>query len=317
MDFFLLDTNLFRSATKSVRNGLMQTLVPAVQHLDYDFGAAGMAVRLSPFGLLEALGIVPIRPPWPTVTDPSTDPRVTYEEIFNYAKDKFRSHPEMQIDHMRRKLADQLDYVVPEARPLFDSCVTGILSRDIDFTEIFSSFLAQDFVFKFPFDRKQFEAMAPMLAVWFFTDFPEGSPASRYRITKRMWDFFYSTIPKGVENRELTRAHKLKTDSDFLDTDIVQDVTFGFPFDGVRHRVIALTFDDAGVVSSRAEMHRQCGFAMASLHDGGKANLSVIRPFWDHPGGVIIQCDSAGNILAVVDLAKRFPLVDQASRSPL
>jgi hypothetical protein len=60
MDFFLLDTNFFRAATKSPGNLLMNNLVPQLHSKsEIVFSNNGeTALRISPFGLLESLNIV-------------------------------------------------------------------------------------------------------------------------------------------------------------------------------------------------------------------------------------------------------------------
>jgi hypothetical protein len=52
MDFFLLDTNLFREATKSPDNKLLNALIPALRSRGLEFGLSDpTAIRISPFAL--------------------------------------------------------------------------------------------------------------------------------------------------------------------------------------------------------------------------------------------------------------------------
>jgi len=90
-------------------------------------------------------------------------------------------------------------------------------------------------------------------------------------------------------------------------------VTYGFPLDGQRHRVVALTFDQAKVVETRACLHRQVGLSMATKYTGAELLRTVVQLFLAHPGGLIIQCDQAGTIVETIDLSARFPTVDSAS----
>lgn len=265
MDFFLLDTNLFREATKSQDNRLLNALVPTLRSRGLEFGLRNStAIRISPFALLEALGIVVTMPPRPDLKWRGRDPKDIHRDLFDNACGFFRNLPELQEGHLRQKLAEQVAYVIPEARPLFDTCVTGILNRGIDINGVFATFLAADYFFKYPFTRDAFVAMGAFFGAAFFVDAPDESPVSRFRLTMRMFDLIRGNIRSMPEYKERARALSVKHSRDLLDTDIVQDVTEGYPYKGLRHRVVALTFDDAKIVEARACLHRQVGLSMAA-----------------------------------------------------
>ena len=307
VEFFLLDTNFFREATKSPGNRLLGTLIPQLQAAGLEFGVGNRtAVRVSPFALLEALGVVPKMPPKPDVDFSAKSPNDVYRQIFDYACDYFRKLPELQDAYLRQKQSEQAAYVIPEALGLFDSCVTGILARDIDINGVFATFLAGDYFFKFPFTRDVFISMGAFLGAAFFSDVPESSPVSRFRLSMRMYDFIRNDMRSVPGHEKQSDSLKIKADRDLLDTDIVQDVTYGYPYEGERHRVVALTFDSANVVESRAILHRQAGISMAKKCTGADFIREVVNPFLLHPGGIIIQCDASGKIIDTVDLSERF-----------
>jgi hypothetical protein len=315
MDFFLLDTNLFREATKSPDNKLLNALIPALRSRGLEFGLSDLtAIRISPFALLETLGVVPTMPPKPDLKWRGRDPKEIYRELFDYACEFFRNLPELQDGRLRQKHAEQVAYVTPEARPLFDTCVTGILNRGIDITGVFATFLADDYFFKYPFTRDAFIAMGAFFGAAFFSDVPEESPVSRFRLTMRMFDLIRENMRALPGYEQQARALSVKNSRDLLDTDIVQDVTYGYPHKGLRHRVVALTFDEAKIVEVRACLHRQVGFSMAAKCTGADFVRTVVQPFLAHPGGLVIQCNQAGAIFATVDLSARFPAVEAASR---
>jgi hypothetical protein len=307
MNFFLLDTNLFREATKSQNNQLLRTLVPALRARGLEFGlGTTTAIRVSPFALLEALGIVPTMPPKLEINCIGKDPKEIYRELFDDACAFFRQLPELQEAFLRRKHAEQIAYVNPEALELFNVCVTGILERDIDITGVFATFLASDYFLKYPFKREVFNSMRAFLAVIFFSDVPENSPASRFRLSMRMFDLIREQMQSLPEYATESAALKIKNSRDLLDTDIVQDITYGFPFNGERHRVVALTFDEARVVLTRAHLHRQVGLSLATKCTEDAFVREVVRPFITHPGGLVVQCDRTGSIVQTIDLSSRF-----------
>jgi hypothetical protein len=306
VDFFLLDTNLFREATKSPENQLLRRLIPEMKRRGLDFGAVGTAVRLSPFGLLEALGIVVPMPPMIQVEWATSGPKEIYSHLFKSADEFFRQLPKLQISHLRKMHDEQIAYVNSEARSLFEMCVTGILARDIDLNGVLSTFLASDYFFKYQFNRDQFAKMSEFLACAFFCDVPAESPVSRFRLSKRMFDFIQPKMRLLPEYERKSSALKIKNDRDFLDTDIIQEITYGFPFEGTRHRVVALTFDSAECLEARALLHRQTGICWARKCTSDKFVSEVVKPFLSHPGGLVLQVDKTGAIINVVDLRDRF-----------
>ena len=309
MDLFFLDTNLFREATKSPGNRLLRSLVPALADRGLEFGLGNpTAVRISPFGLLEGLGVVPKMPPFRKIEVRGKEPKDVYLELFDYAREFFRMLPELQRDFLERKHQEQLAYLNPEARSLFEICVTGILKRDLDMNGLLATFLAEDYFLKYPFTRSEFDFMGQFLAALFFCDIPEHSPASRFRLSMLLYNFIREAMKSQPGYDQRAPAFKVKSDRDLLDADIVQEVTYGFPLDGMRHRVVALTFDQARVVEDRACWHRQAGLSLAA-----KCSATVAQPFLAHPGGMIVQSDPTGAIIEMIDLSTRFPEVGLAN----
>jgi hypothetical protein len=305
VDFFLLDTNLFREATKSPRNQLIRNLILELKQRGFHFGEVGTPIRISPFGLLETLGIVVPIPPANQV-DWTGEPMAIYQQIFGAAQRHFRNLPILQVPHLEVMRDAQLAYVAPEARSLFDVCVTAVLSRPVDMNAVFASFLASDFFFKYQFTPAQFQKMAQFLAAAFFIDVPPESPTSRFRLSKRMFDLIQPKMQVLPEYQERASALKLKNDRDFLDTDIIQEITYGFPFEGARHRVVALTFDSARSLEFRAHLHRQVGISLGAKCTVDAVVRNAVRPFLTHAGGLVLQFDKAGQIIGEADLQPTF-----------
>lgn len=313
VDFFLLDTNLFREATKSPQNQLIEGLVSELQLRGLSFGKGGTPIRISPFGLLEALGIVVPAPPLLPV-DWRKEPMEVYGQIFDAAQNHFRNLPALQSSHLEKMRRAQLAYVIPEARPLFDVCVTSVLARPVDLTAVLASFLAADYFFKYQFTPAQFQKMAQFLAAAFFIDVPAESPTSRFRLSKRMLDLIQPKMQVLPEHQERAPALTLKNDRDFLDTDIIQEITYGFPFEGARHRVVALTFDSARSLEIRAQLHRQVGISWGAKCRSDDVVRHAVMPYLAHPGGLVLQFDRAGRVVGEVDLKKTF--ASMAPREP-
>ncbi len=310
VDFYSLDTNLFRAATKLPE--IFGNLVPELRNLGFRFGEAeNTALRISPFGLLEVLGIRPKTPRPQDFRVRGRDPKFVYEEIFGYARNHFASLPELQRGFLLQKHEEQLTYVHPQVLPLFEECVTEVLARDIDVTDLLAAFLATDYFFKQPFPKEDFISMLPIFSCMFFMDLPENSPTSRFRISVRVFNHIKAAMQGMPAHEEAIQALGLKNQEDFLDTDIIQDLTYGFPYAGGRHRVIVLTFDKAKVLLHRALFHRQLGDAIAKRYQSSPEMQAIVESYISHPGGIIVQADQTGHILKIVDLPKSFASLNE------
>jgi hypothetical protein len=308
MDFFLFDTNIFRAATKSPGGKLLQTLLHHLgARLGLQFNDGGQrAFRITPFGLLEALGIVPPKPPETRFDFDTKAPNQIYSALVDSAKAFYSTQPQLQKDFLLEKHDEQRGFTTPQAMWLFDTCVTSVLNRDVDLTGAIASFLAHDYFFNYQFTPRTFKRLIPLLACMFFIDAPQEGPASRFRISKRMHDQIQGNLQYLPEYPKIAPALKMKAWKDLLDTDIIQDITFGFPYEGTRHRVTALTFDNAETLEQRAILHRQVGISLAKKCVAPDLVANVIKPYLAHPGGCIVQFDELGAIVRFIDLSPRF-----------
>jgi hypothetical protein len=273
MDFFLLDTNFFREATKAPNDHLLARLIPALRQHGFDFGAAGSALRISPFSLLEALGIVVKMPPGRTFPVTGRDPKTVFMEIFQHARDHFEQLPELQGGHVQRKHDEQLAYLSATGRPLFDECITAVLARMDQPTDLFASFLSMDYFVKYPFSPDDFQRMAQFLVTMFFMDVPEDSPTSRYRMRSR-------PISEGA-----TMANNLAASS-------------GFPLASTTALVKAMTEERLAKTASRTmpncsnEWSRLEAISTAeALVRGSSAQVSARR--FDFMGWRVVPASSA------------------------
>ena len=312
MDFFLLDTNFFRAATKSPGNLLMNNLVPQLHSKsEIVFSNNGeTALRISPFGLLESLNIVLPKPPSPPGNISGKPFLEVYKTLIGFAESYFEKMPQLQLKFLLEQDAKERSYVDPQALPLYEACITSVLKRPIDVTRALVSYLAHDYFLKFPFKKQDLLNHMPSFCVMFFQDFSAMAPASRFRLSIRLYDSIRQKMGGVPDDPVISKAFKIKTDGDLLDTEIVQDVTFGFPFGGIRHRVVALTFDEANVVGARALFHKQVGATLATkLKTAAAADRNVARditPFLTHPGGCVVQSNKSGDIVDFYDLSSNW-----------
>lgn len=285
----------------------MKRLAPTLQNgygIKFENGGQ-TAFRITLFALLEALNIVPPKIPTGLINVEGMPFPVAYKTLIATAEEYFQKQPELQAAFLRDRDRHQRAYADAEALSLYEGCITSILNRPIDISVALASYLARDYLFKYPFKTEDLLSHMPAFAVMFFLDDPPLAPASRFRLTMRLYDPIRQNVEAAFPNKAIAKALRIKTDRDFLDTDIVQDVTFGFPYQGTRHRVVALTFDDAEAVSIRIRLHRQAGFTLAKNMAGLAASdpkvAADISSFLAHPGGCVVQSDKDGNVIRFVD----------------
>jgi hypothetical protein len=124
-------------------------------------------------------------------------------------------------------------------------------------------------------------------------------------ISKRIYELIQNKMEQLPEHSEISASLKLKPWKDFLDTDIIQEITFGYPYGGMRNRVVVLTFDNAQALGHRAQLHRQVGLTLAKKCEPDLL-ANTLSPFLTHPGGCVVQCDKTGAIVSILDMKARF-----------
>jgi hypothetical protein len=310
--FHILDTNLFRKACKSKNGAFIINLNASLSRNIYLKNSEITAFKLTPFGLLEFLGIVPPHPPSIEIPDDilcTENSRAISDYIITSAKYFYSTCDELKLHNLNAKCTEQEAYVEYEAMPLFDICVKNILKQP-NIEEVIAGFLAFDYLYKYRFNAVLEKIMLQYLSVHFFMDDIFSSSLSKFRLSKRVWDKIREDLIKKYKNNEdklkvieiYTKSMKIKNQRDFLDGDLVHSIAYGHEYNGQRCRVVALTCDDAFNVCDRVVLHRLVGDV---IYDNCDKNVKALfEKMAKHKGGFVVTCNDDGHFTKTLDISQ-------------
>ena len=224
----LLDNNVFRSLTQIGRQGDLPTFLKEVRTTGLVDPTDKLSLAMTPFSLLEAIGVVP---PNPTISLPAAlvDGVGQEEEICDcLLKQAFlflEQCPDMSEQRLLEKAQEQRLYTKNDVLVFFDETVVGPLKQPDAYRHIIRC-VAIDALFKYPFSN----TLAPNMQVQFltllFSRSEVDNAASLFRVMKRLWDNVYSPMysdKASFDHQYVTRASeqmRLKNDRDYLDCDL-------------------------------------------------------------------------------------------------
>jgi len=310
--FHILDTNLFRKACKSKNGIFIINLNASLSRYLYLKNSEITAFKLTPFGLLEFLGIVPPHPTSIEIPDNISElgnSRAIADHIIAAVKDFYSTCDELKLHNLMAKCTEQEAYVEYEAKPLFDICVKNLLNQP-NIEEVIAGFLAFDYLYKYRFNSELEKIMLQYLSVHFFLDDAFSSSLSKFRLSKRVWDKIREDLVKQYKNNEeklkvievYTKSMKIKNQRDFLDGDLVHSIAYGHEYNGQRCRVVALTCDDAFNVCDRVVLHRLVGDVIYNNCD--KNVKALFEKMAQHKGGFVVTCNDDGHFTKILDISQ-------------
>lgn len=265
--------------------------------------------RITPFSLLEFLGIVPphfILNDIPQEVFRDKNPGTITDFILKKAKKFYSESAVLTIDYLKQKEEEQLKYVEYEAFPLFKACVSETLESKNAIDLIHGS-LAFDYLFKIDFPKELEKIMMQYFSSHFFLDYPL-SPLGKFRYTKKLWDGFIgkegTRYPHAGINSEIKKSMSIKKQRDYLDCDVIHWLCYGLPYNGKRAQVAFITYEKAFQIFDRAIVHKMIGKRLFELCD--KDLQGKYRDTFHHVGGYIIFSKKDGEIEEVAELNELF-----------
>lgn len=192
----ILDTNIMQYAITSPDGAVIHRLNAEIKKSRIA-DAAEFGFCMTPFQLLEVLGIavpdigIAIKP------IKGQSPRQLLDQVFNDARVKFAAFPELSQESLARRAHERRSYLPDQAHALFDTCIAAPCSQP-DLSHQIASVLAWDYGLKSVFPKDVAREVDRSLAVLLLV--PGLSHLSRFRIAKRMWDHFYAKARHWVPN---------------------------------------------------------------------------------------------------------------------
>ena len=272
---------------------------------------SSFAVKLTPFGLLEAIGLVPPKIAMPSI--PKALHKKPAKEIADFLLSQLRasieSEPSLTAQSIQDRVRVQKTYTTPEAMELFEICVVYPASMP-NFDITIRRCLAFDYLFKYQFDGALAQKMRHFLLSLFLNHSPMLAHSGKFRLVRRMWERTYPELIQAnpASNEQLARINRsmsLKNAQDYFDCDLIAFVCQGYWDENSGHRVIALTQDDEQTLIDRVAVFK--GFLRVAHSMCAPDVQRILHASVTHPEeGVIVSCRPDGtfdNPVAIAEVA--------------
>lgn len=300
MIFHLLDTNLFRTLTSTPGGDAIARLNACLeQHQDLK-NQMKTAIKMTPFGLLEAISFIP-----PKIPDPVRSRQLRMNSsgeianfLLNYFSAALDAEQFLSAEGMQELAERQRAYTVPESMELFDICVTHPVTSP-NFDQSVRKCLAFDHLFKFQFDNELRAKMHHLLLVMSLNVSPMISHGGRFRLVRRLWEQGYSSIVRANPQATdvLSRINKLmslKNKQDYFDCDIVTFLCDGYWYEDAGNQVVAFTQDAAQTVVDRISVYKSTLKAALAICDP-EARQAISKHVGTPIQGVLVPCEADGS----------------------
>jgi hypothetical protein len=307
--FWLLDNNVFRNLTSSPDGVALRTLNDALERLPLLRNGDLTALKMTPMGVLEALGVVPPGAP-PIRIGPAMVHRPAHE-VAEHLLTQFKNFLAKSVILSRSSLEQaaeaQRKFTTYEAQTLFDICVMHPINT-AGFHETVLTCIAFDYLYKFQFPRPLTREMHHFFVAGLFSTKGLASHLGKFRVARRMWEELYPKLLAANPGREhhlelYNRSMSIKNARDYLDCDIVHFLSIGYDTGADHLPVAVFTQDDLHVLVDRVSVFKSVLHVTRSLLTA-EARAQLSPDALNHEGGVIIHCTEDCKIDACVPVAK-------------
>lgn len=289
----LLDTNIMQYAITSEKGAVIQRLNLELEKL-HKSRTTEFGLLMTPFQLLEVLGVSIPNVSVSHEQSKEQSAHQIFDEVTKDAEKKFIDLSVLSQENLKTRASERRSYLPKEAHALFDTCITTPCEQP-DLTRQLASLLAWDYGVKHIVSISATRETEQLLATLMIT--PGRSYLSRFRIAKRFWDLFYSSVHRHIMEKSTSealqvanKAMRLKTTRDFLDCDIYHIACFGW----FESDVTVLTCDPPESILNRVAAYKGMVEAVAAIAPDVPTNrLPMLR------AGVIARCDPNGEITQV------------------
>lgn len=321
----LLDNNVFRSLTH--RNNRIE---PA--HFLEEIKERGLvahdiriSLALTPFSLLEAIGIVA---PTPTlVYNPASVRRgeqdqveaieIAVDDLLGQALDFYEQSPTILQANLQARAVEQRGYTKQTALHFFDQCVTRVLA-DANTRHHMIACLAADAVFKFNFPNGLLPYFHNRFLSMLFSEDAIDNSAGLFRVMKRIWDVLYTQMyadPQNFNRERLEQAQQrmaIANDHDFLDCDLIHYLCVGYVVGQNRFPVIGFTTDNFETIATRIAVYKAINerYRQSALQLINRPEDAVVR----HEQGTLVHCGPDAQLVNFVRVEDIQPMDSDAQR---
>jgi hypothetical protein len=294
MHAYLMDNNLLNYACSTPDGVVISKLNEGLATLPMLNQKTCMTVIMTPFSLIEALGIkwTEIKVIAPNGQGARKRPAAEIvSEVISHATAAYRALPVLQPEYLASRVRERRMHIDSAALPLFNIFV-GNKALSADAPEALANSLGYDYAFKCMYPKMVRADVNRFLYVMALLQ-PAVPTLSKFRVAKLFWDQFFTKGSKlhnpafQDEIKYVNRSMRLKTSRDFLDCDLIHFACFGWG----TLPVAAFTCDDPQVIFHRVAVYKGFIRYLINLTEGIPAER---LPMMRH--GLIVRCDPDGTI---------------------
>ena len=310
--FFLFDNDIFNHLCKSKDSKTIDNFKDCLHTHPLTKIIETYALKLTPFSVLEALGVSIPYPSQITIDHslfPKIDPDLIATSIFNQAKSYYQNSELFSKTFINNRLDEELTFVNSNARWLYNPCVADVV-KESNFLQETLIPLSMDFTMQYAYPEELQAEMNGFFLSQFFAKDEISNSVNKFRIAKRLWNVHYRKEQKGnsknYDLESINKAMQLKQKKDYLDGDLIHFLCLGAYHEQTNYRVVVFTSNSPSAFKQRISVYKWIiNFVKFKF---GVDNPSEPIPEIYQNDGLLVYCSSEGEFLDAIDVKSIKPL---------
>lgn len=298
----LLDNNLFRLFCKSPKQKAIKNFRLSTDNYPYFNRDGNYGFKLTPFALLEAIGIIP-----PKIYNIDLPPNIIENNcatsIADYLVTKsidfYSNSPDLLGDKIISKAHEQRKYVQGESLEFYDKIIIETLDEN-GYREFLIKQLSMDYLMKYDYPNEIIDTMISFFGSQFFMNDVISNNISKFRLAKKLWSILYNKIQHNNKTPQnilatLKRAMEIDKHQDYLDCEIIHFACLGTSNNGEVLPVVSCSMDKPEIIIPRIVIYK----STIELFRMGLANSNPLHndlPVINKSEGVFAFCQEDGSI---------------------
>jgi hypothetical protein len=313
MDYIhLLDNNIFRLLCSSPNGEALKNFHNSISNIPFLERGEKMAVKLSPFSILEGIGIIPPQ----MYKIPSNelivlkDALSIAEYLSTKAKKYYMESEILSPDSINKKAIEQEKYVTTEARKFYNDLITEKIYEEGFFDYLYNQ-LTMDYIIKYDYPDELEEIILPFINMQFFMD-PYisnyiSNDISKFRFAKKAWNKYYNSIQHNdalhAKLVDFNKAMCLDKHADYLDCELIHFCCLGAFFNKIHLPVIAYSTDNSKYILPRIYIYKKyLDEVTTSFQEYNKGELYL--PKMNKKEGFFAFCTTEGSIYKLISVSE-------------
>lgn len=303
---YFLDHGLYNSLRKSINGVAINNLQNDIRK-SVKIPSSNIMLRLTPFTIMEALGLIipipEIKLPTKGFNDPKTIIGFLYNEVESYYQSK------IDINNLLDRAAENSKFTSLKTKELEYKCVFQPLS-DKSFKYQFVKSLTWDFLFKFPYKRTfEYQIMNEIFVPSFFLTML--SNISKFRLAKKFWDSSFQDLKK-INSHQVELIQKINTSlelkyrKDYLDCELIHVATIGDFITDIYRPAVVFSCDKSQIIVDRIMTYKTIiNEIFNNCEEAAKIEYLSKARLWNQ--GIVVFCNTDGTIRGYIEVKEIKP----------